>query len=142
MWPDYQDVISRIVEPPTWWDSSGYPRWDEPKDGATNIYVDEGIVVRIGCQGCDKTFLVVYEESHYEPLLREDHRGLITMAKDGDPPHYGDPPRHGCVGDTMNSYAISTVRTWKRGPVDKGLHYEYETVDWDGSPDWMKPDEA
>jgi len=36
--------------------------------------------------------------------------------------HYGDPPQHGCVGDTMNSVPIRVIEFW---------HRNAQTYDWE-----------
>lgn len=166
---DFADITSRIEEKPTWYDVNGTPRYGKPSPAETNLYAEESIAVVIGCQGCYEEFLVVYDASNYEhdwvcvghsidgePGWKKTNEWkmevkgctLIADAKIGDPPHYGDPPRHnGCAGDTMNSYAIRTVGYWKKqswkdarenGEVLELPPYSFTSCNWVGSPDWAK----
>lgn len=133
MHPDFSDITERIEEKPSWYSEGGIPRYGKPQATEHSIYADESIAVVIGCQGCQEEFLVVYDAHKYDtkyvcvggPLeggrewqkeniwkMEMVYCSLVRDAKAGNVPHYGDPPRHGCVGDTMNSFAI---RTWVIG---------------------------
>lgn len=118
MFDSYDDIKKRIAEKPTWWDVHGVPRYgDIPEDMRP-------FVRRIKCQGCGRVFKValvgnVYknygdetfdfvsvlwdveiegerEPALYKPVYREPE----AIPEDW---HYGDPPAHDCVGDSMNS---------------------------------------
>lgn len=123
----YPDIRKRITEEPKWYDSNGVPRYDKfHPDLCPNIYADEVILLEIACQNCGKRFFVEMNwygfsfslggkriPSFKERLIRWKRKG---KKSDGWAPiHYGDPPAHGCTGDTMNCYDLRIVRFWKRG---------------------------
>lgn len=146
MWPDYNDIKSRIAEPPTWYTSEGVPRWGVPTDGDTNIYADEGIVILVGCQGCDSKFHIVWEQKNTDEMFNYIRAGkdwpdgkpmectLVNNALNGDVPHMGDPPRHDCVGDTMNSIPFLVSHWWRKNKDKWEFEHNdcYIPIDWDG----------
>ncbi len=101
----YEDIISRIKEEPTWYDNNGTPRYGEfHPDKCPSIYSSHVGLFRILCQDCNKSFMVEMHSSIWG--FRAEH-----------PPqkwHYGDPPIHGCVGDTMNCFAIEVREFWTK----------------------------
>jgi hypothetical protein len=113
----YADIISRIAEPPRWWDHHGCPRYDpfHPRL-CLNIYSPQVTLLRIACQACHREFAV---EMH--ATLFETHHPQQL--------HYGDPPWHDCVGDTMNcddlevleSWVRPRLDAWERHPEDEGV---------------------
>ena len=92
MHSNYRDILDRINEEPSWYDENGTPRYGEfAPDMCPNIYAHSVVLLEIACQSCGRRFRVEMNEG---PWLPSDI-----------PPknwHYGDPPAHGCVGDTMN----------------------------------------
>jgi hypothetical protein len=73
-----------------------------------NIYADLVLFVDIKCQGCEERFNVEMHSSNTDRAMAI-HRGHLDEEQFKvenvtiDPIwHYGDPPSHGCVGDTMN----------------------------------------
>ena len=47
---------------------------------------------------------------------------------------YGDPPVHGCVGDTMNAIPVRVLEFWVHDGLDKRRVTEFEVaLDDDGS---------
>lgn len=124
MHDSYRDIYERIAEPPTWYDRNGCPRWGTP---APRLHKFMG---RIRCQHCHREFLVCMADAVYTIDLdamvgraaseKEGFKGPLTdgnitqvpwsgegdllnrYALDADW-HYGDPPNHGCAGDSMNS---------------------------------------
>lgn len=103
----YRDIMSRIAEPPTWWDINGTPRWDSPT-------VPLQLMGRVRCQACDRVFLVALCDNVYisEAIFNaagDQVGGDWNLERDAEHLRlrtywdYGDPPFHGCVGDTMNS---------------------------------------
>jgi len=138
MLADYSDIRSRIKDEPLWWDSDGVPRYDRfTTDLCPNIYAHEIILMEISCQDCRQRFLVEMNwdimatvfnnpRRHSERFSTVVHKWLKAKDKDRWPPfHYGDPPRHGCVGDTMNCYDLRIVEFWKR--KEKGWGWERVT---------------
>lgn len=106
----FDDITSRIAEPPSWWDSNGTPRYGEfePRQ-CPNIYSHAVGMFLIACQACGERFTV---EMHADIF---DHRLKTPPAKW----HYGDPPNHGCVGDTMNCEDIAVLEFWTRDGVEE-----------------------
>ena len=99
----FDDITSRIEEEPQWWDSNGTPRYGKFKpDACPCIYSDTVVLLRISCQYCGEEFLV------------EMHRIYIDDNFVPKKLHYGDPPAHGCVGDTMNCNDIEVVKVYDR----------------------------
>lgn len=97
----YQDILLRISEEPKWYDQNGVPRFDEfhPKY-CPNIYTRQVFLLNIACQACSKEFRVEMHSNWWEPI--EYPREL----------HYGDPPIHSCVGDSMNCEDLEILEAW------------------------------
>ena len=111
---DYLDITSRITEQPTWYDSNGVPRYGEfTPDGCPNIYARQVFLLLISCQDCGEQFQV------------EMHSGWFGSVDNPRELHYGDPPAHGCVGDTMGCNGWRVLEVWGR---------ENE-IDWTRYPD-------
>lgn len=119
----YYDIRNRIVQPPLWYDSNGVPRYDpfSPED-VPDIYANEAAMVRIKCQSCGQHFDVGLQMSALEhgPRLAD----LIRVRYLS----YGDPPHHGCGGDSMSSEEISVVEYWVRAGFDWIRNSEWEVV--------------
>ena len=101
----YDDILSKIAEPPTWHDQNGTPRYGEFRsDACPSIYSSHVALVRIACQHCGREFDV------------ELHTAIFDSRMDRPPKrwHYGDPPAHGCTGDTMNCVDLSVLQYWSR----------------------------
>lgn len=114
---NYEDIISKLGEP-IWYDVYGVPRYCEYKPEEGTVYPEASCYMEIACQACQKSFNVVQERDKY-------HAGppmVLPEVKEGDSDswdtvgsfHYGDPPIHGCVGDTMNSVPIKVIEFWRR----------------------------
>ena len=101
----YQDIRSRIPEPPTWFDSNGVPRYGEFEPHLATIYGREVALLEIACQGCEARFMVALVGG--TPTLAEE----ISTGE----VHYGDPPSTGCcpAGDTMNCVDLRVVEYWR-----------------------------
>jgi len=105
----FDDIRSRITEPPSWFDSNGTPRYGEFKPGACPcIYADEVVLLEIGCQCCEQRFMAEIHHSITE------HGFGWTLASRVQNLHYGDPPAHRCVGDTMTCLDFRVVQFWRR----------------------------
>lgn len=114
---DYADIRSRITEQPTWFDKAGTPRYGEFSPGSTpSIYADEAALVLIECQACAATFRVAFDCDKQQTILRNVPT-LAARISDGAI-GYGDPPRHGCSGDTMTSNAVSVLEYWRKDRFD------------------------
>jgi hypothetical protein len=121
----YLDIRSRIKEEPKWHDCHGVPRYDVFHPGLSpNIYAEEVVLLEISCQDCHTRFLVEMNWSVMEQIFNRHSESFSSVMrnwlKEEDkghfpPVHYGDPPGHGCVGDTENCYDLRIVQFWKRG---------------------------
>ena len=144
----YNDVRSRIPQEPKWYTPNGYPRYCEFSPQETGVYVRSELLVRIACQYCHQEFLVGagWNDFNFENLFaytkivrilgtdlkltgeqiselcRED---IVEIAKNY---HYGDPPPHGCVGDTMSCYSLEIVEAWERDPIKFGWNPIFELI--------------
>jgi len=137
MLPDYRDIRSRIKEEPIWYDDNGVPRYDKfSPDLVSSIYAQEALLVKIKCQDCHSVFFVGVCYSDMEKIFNrhaasyEEHIKDYLNAKDKNkryfPFHYGDPPAHGCVGDTMNCEDIQIIEFWKKEKFVWKRKPEYE----------------
>ena len=53
----YEDIFSRIAEPPRWFDEQGVPRYCEfAPDRIANIHAQECALLAIECQSCGRPF--------------------------------------------------------------------------------------
>ncbi len=108
MLTDYDDIRSRIKEPPLWFDCNGTPRYDKFAPGLLpDIYAREACLLRIECQACQERFWVGMSSNH------RNRGDLSELVRTGFI-HYGDPPRHECSGDTMNCEDLKVEEFWKR----------------------------
>lgn len=131
----YNDIRSRIPEPPTWWDEHAVPRYGPFRPDATaDIYADEVALVEIACQNCGQRFPVAFTTSRSERVMRVAMRGFApvdvkaidaagreaaddTLAKAirGGWLHYGDPPNACCAsGATMNCDDLRVLEYWHK----------------------------
>jgi len=64
----------------------------------------------------------------------EIHASIYGKMRPPRELHYGDPPRHGCVGDTMNCDDLEVLEVWHRPAFgDFERHPELEgVIDGDG----------
>jgi len=112
----YDDIRSRIAESPVWYDQNGAPRYGTfTYKGCPNVYAVEIVLLRIACQACGQQFDVEMSGDIFSRL--------------GNPKelHYGDPPIHECVGDTMNCDDLAVLEVWYRsGTGDWERHSKLE----------------
>lgn len=103
----YQDIITRIAEPPKWFDEYSVPRYCEfePREAA-NIYASECTLVLIQCQCCGMSFKVCFSSSKWEDNLEQR---IVNKSL-----AYGDPPNIECCasGPTMTSDTIKVLEYW------------------------------
>ena len=103
----YEDILSRISEPPLWYDQNGVPRYAKFHPSmCPNISSKTVVLARsIACQECGQEFFV------------EMHATIWSEREDNEPRqwHYGDPPSH-CkgAGDSMNCIDLEIVECWHR----------------------------
>lgn len=130
MWPDYEDIRSRISEEPVWFDSNGVPRYEPFSPVAVpNIYAKEAVLYLVRCQSCGKKFKVADDRGTIDKLRKISD--LEHLIKEGAL-HYGDAPRHNCVGDTMNCEDIRVLEYWRRETMDWVHHPELQIMLPDG----------
>jgi hypothetical protein len=114
----FEDILSRISEKPSWYDSNGTPRYGGfNPDACPNIYASEVALVEIACQNCMERFLVEVHSDRHAKL--DSHRGSVKGRITRGLIGYGDPPRHDAgkclAGDTMTPYALRMVEFWEKG---------------------------
>lgn len=113
----YNDITSRILAPPMWYDENAVPRYcDFAPDEVADIYATEVALVEIACQDCGQRFNVAFSWDRVEwvkgvPRLHE----AMTLA-DVKRLHYGDPPNAGCcpAGPTMNCDDLRVLEFWRK----------------------------
>lgn len=148
MFPEYDDITSRIEEEPTWYTIEGFPRYGKFEPRQCNIYSRYSILMKIECQSCGKEFLIgqdfdpyslyqflldssVLYDTHFSPdaeiwlslidnvfaPVKKDAEGnkitrTLTIDELVKNWGFGDPPNHGCVGDTMSCIERCSVEVW------------------------------
>ncbi len=123
---DYMDIISRIDEPPLWWDEYAVPRYCEfsPRVNA-NIYADEVVLLLIQCQGCGQHYKVCLSSDLMKRIrflpdeeTGKDYTMLPTLAESiqSGSIGYGDPPHTDCcaAGPTMSSVSVRVLEYWTK----------------------------
>ena len=121
----YKDILSRIPDPPRWFDENATPRWDDFNPySVADIYADQVALMLISCQSCDTMFDVAFSardnQYDWEPeagwkdaefdvqrgetraddivscrMVFRPQPSLADLAASGRL-HYGDPPNVGC----------------------------------------------
>lgn len=132
---EYDDLTSRLGAP-LWWDDNGAPRYDPFSPRMLGVYDHLAALVLIACHCCGEEFRVAVSWSDHAFVT-----GALPIPPDAGPRdplrdrlprprtapgryHYGDPPRHGCVGDTMNCNDLRVLEFWER--------------DWDAPDGWRR----
>ena len=124
---DYSDLLAGRV--PTWCDDNAVPRFVEFHPNLCDVYARVVALIEIECQNCGKKF-VVAREFTCPPSAVFEHDPVLLA----DRLHYGDPPNHGCIGDSMNSIPKRCIEMWLRDPEwHRVSEYEVEL-----KPDWME----
>lgn len=99
---DYPDILALTDKAPLWYDMNGVPRFAPfTPELCPSIYARTVALLEIACQWCGRTFRVEVHDVCYN---------------DNDDPryfHYGDPPRHDCVGDSMNCIDLAVLEAWR-----------------------------
>lgn len=109
----YNDIRSRIAEPPSWFDENAVPRYCPfSPDETANIYAKEVVLLRVACQNCERDFDVCMSWSDMDHV-----RGVERLSRDIKERkiRYGDPPNVECCasGPTMNSVPIRVLEFWR-----------------------------
>ena len=124
MLANYRDIKSRIAESPKWYDSNGTPRYNDFTPSLSpNIYAKQVVLLLIRCQNCGQAFSVEMnwdelkgiESRHDRFDFSAQMQSFISLKRPSwSPLHYGDPPPHNCVGDTMNCIDVRILEFWTR----------------------------
>ena len=121
---DYEDIRTRIPEPPKWFDESAVPRYVDFAPGQlSNIYAREGALVEVACQACAQRFKVAFSRCTMDDvkakMFGHPKTTLATVIKDKTI-HYGDPPNIRCcpAGPTMNSEPLRVLEYWRKDKFD------------------------
>jgi hypothetical protein len=116
MFHDYQDITSRIADPPKWWDERGVPRYNDfnPRQIA-DVYSQEAALVEIACATCQRRLQVSVSTIDDDPLARCG-TPLGDRIRKGDL-SYGEPPAHGeCSSGTWTpAVELRVLEYWIRG---------------------------
>lgn len=134
---NYEDILSLTNKKPLWYDQNGCPRFVEFHPSLSpNIYASNVVLLEIACQACDHTFYVEMNCSTFDGDNFAERCWRFLKDKKypmWSPLHYGDPPIHGCVGDTENCNDLQILQFWKkdynRGLDDKWVRdtqYEFK----------------
>jgi hypothetical protein len=136
--PDFSDIIAAVGRPPLWYyDWSGVPRYVDFSPNELGVYDHYALLVEIACQSCGQRFLVGQGWPRYslaEPGYFYTLEGLATGF------HFGDPPLHGCGGDSMNCVDIRIVEAWEKGPwTCRGYEWvrRSDVEEFDITPEWL-----
>ena len=123
MLASYADIIEVAGErQPDFYDSNGVPRYRPfHPDLGPDIYADEVALLKIACQSCRHEVRVQMHSGFHEKMdaaaAKLEYMPLSSRI-DAKTVHYGDPPRHSCVGDTMNCIDLNVCEYWRRGKFD------------------------
>ena len=115
---DYDDIKTRLGEP-LWWDDNGVPRYDAFKPDMCGVYDRMVALVEIACQDCGLKFNVAIT---YDPVYSFRPFNSAPSKKEL---FYGDPPIHGCIGDTMTTDTIRVIEYWIKN--EKSFNWERKT---------------
>jgi len=122
MLPNYEDIISRIAEPPRWFDEQGVPRYcDFAPRRIANIHARECALLAIECQNCGRPFVVALDDRAANrkvisrPGQEREWRTLADIIRSHQI-QYRDPPNVECcpVGATMTSTTRRVLEYWER----------------------------
>lgn len=111
MYIEYDDIVSRIAEPPLWW-LEGVPRYEPFHHQALCVYAQEALLVHIRCQICSKDFEIgLYDP---RPYSTPTFRALLNTRREIG---VGDPPNACCFpGSSMGAVEVAVLQFWERPP--------------------------
>lgn len=120
MHESYDDIKQKLGQP-QWWDENAVPRYCDFHPKRCGVYIDRAVLMAIDCQGCKLQFRVAMTWSQTAEFMESVRTGKpcwTSEPKSGWAPWYGDPPAHGCVGDTMSSGTVEVLEVWQRPGAD------------------------
>jgi len=121
MFHHYHDIISRIAEPPRWYDELGVPRYcDFAPNAIANIYADECVLLEIECSGCGQIIIAALDDKGANDALwipgqpRTRHK-IADLIRSGEL-DYGDPPNVDCcrAGPSQTAITRRVIEYWSR----------------------------
>lgn len=118
----YDDILSRIAEPPDWFDENGVPRWGAFQVGRqADLHADEVGLLSVRCRCCQTKFTVCVSMNGNDPAPES----LVDIIDAGSCP-YTYPPNTGhCKdGPAMWSELVNVLELWIRvrpSPVYKQI---------------------
>jgi hypothetical protein len=129
MLPAYDDIkdAAKPLEP-IWYTAEGVPRYRAFTPSMMGIYDRYVVYYEIACQSCFVKFNVA------EGWSSRVATGPACFSKKIIPNlHFGDPPSHNCVGDTMNCYDLQVLEFWRREPWEwtRNPGLEIKLVDYE-----------
>jgi hypothetical protein len=121
MFQHYDDILSRIAEPPSWFDEQGVPRYcDFAPNRIANIYAHECALLEIACQDCGQIFFVALDEKGANEAIAMPGRNspwqkLAELIR-SHMIEYSDPPNVDCcgAGPSMTSITRRVLEYWHR----------------------------
>jgi hypothetical protein len=143
---DYDDIKTKLGDP-IWYDDNGVPRYDPFKPDMCGVYDDQVVLLEIACQDCGKKFKVAECWDKHRAMWKAiENRNWIDINSIEPLPtksgkwfyHYGDPPNHGCVGDTMNSEPIRVLEFWHKEDF-KWVRDVSQEIEWESDDDRKEP---
>ena len=127
MHTDYNDIKNAINRPPDWYDHNGTPRYETFKPEMLGIYDKQAIYAQILCQHCGQPFNVATPHAGY--TYHNNNIQDTTLQQNANNYHYGDPPAHGCIGDTMNCIDNKILQAWERNQNTNNIWQRNKTVE-------------
>lgn len=118
----YEDILSRISEPPRWFDEQGVPRYcDFAPRRIANIHARECALLAIECQSCERPFIVALDETTANhnvisrPGQEREWRTLADIIRSHQI-EYRDPPNVECCpdGPSQTSTTRRVIEYWER----------------------------
>ena len=131
----YHDILSRISEPPSWFDEHGVPRYGSfSPDVVADASAREIVLFEVRCQACGRSFRV----SRSGRAIGELHS--LASSIDARLLCYGDPPAVGCcpTGAVMNSVPHKVLELWRRQPMAGGWKRDRSRDEADLTPAWAR----
>ena len=117
MLPDYVDIIEAAHVDPLWWDGHGVPRFAPFEPDMLGVYDHIAILYEIECQACGEHFDVGVGWTEYSFVWGHDDPVMHNIGDKCERFHYGDPPRHACVGDTENCIDLAVKEAWAQNKL-------------------------
>lgn len=125
MYPDYEDIISRIAEPPSWW-SHGVPRYGDFHPSHATIYGSVVVLLEIGSFDRE-VYRVAYAYDDVAQAESDAREGFFQAD---------DPPNYRTIYSSMLAHQYRVLEFWVR---EKGVWHrrpelELPLMDFDERP--------